>query len=84
MQQRISMTRQTKNGKIRYYKLELLSTLFGDFIVEREYGNIMYKSPTGIKKSFFDNYNDAYEMFIKLLKRKEKRGYCNASFRRWS
>ena len=74
-QQCISMTRQTDRGTVRYYKLELFCTLFGEFVVERRYGNICFKSPTGIKKDFFDSYDDAVMIFKQLLKQKQKKGY---------
>ena len=80
-QQCISMTRHTDRGTVRYYKLELSSTLFGEFVVEREYGNAYFKAPTGVKKDFFDSFDDAVAMFETLLKQKQKRGYKNARFR---
>jgi len=75
------MTRHTDKGTIRYYKLELFSTLFGEFVVERVYGNAQFKAPTGVKKEFFDSFDDAVAMFENLLKQKERRGYKNARFR---
>jgi len=77
----ISMTRLTDKGTIRYNKLELFPTLFGDFVVEREYGNTYFKAPTGVKKDFFDSFDDAVAMFEKLLKQKQKKGYKNANIK---
>ena len=31
----------------RYYKIDLSSTLFDEYLVERVYGNNTYKAPTG-------------------------------------
>lgn len=77
----VSMTRHTDKGTVRYYKLELFSTLFGEFVVEREYGNAQFKAPTGVKKEFFDSFDDAAAMFESLLKQKKKRGYRDGKFR---
>lgn len=72
-QQCISMTRHTDRGTVRYYKLELFCTLFGEFVVERKYGNVHFKSPTGIKKDLFESYDDASVIFKQLLKQKQKK-----------
>jgi len=77
-QHSISMKRHTNRGTVRYYKLELFSTLFGEFVVEREYGNAYFKAPTGVKKDFFDSFEDAVAMFETLLKQKQKKGYKDA------
>ena len=71
----IIMTRHTNQGTVRYYKLCLFFTLFGDFVLEREYGNIHFKAPTGKKREFFDSYDDAYRRYNNILKQKRKKGY---------
>lgn len=66
------------NGlNIRYYKLELFLSLFGDYIVEREYGNIAYKAPTGERKNIFDSKDKAKEFYTKIMETRKKRGYKN-------
>lgn len=77
-QHSISLKRHTNKGTLRYYRLKLFSTLFGDFVVEREYGNAYFKAPTGVKKDFFDSFENAVAMFERLLKQKQKKGYKNA------
>lgn len=70
----VSMTRYTNKGT-RYYKLMLYLNLFDEFVVERQYGRISYKTPTGTKKDFFNSFDDAVIIFKKLLKQKKKKGY---------
>jgi len=64
---------------VRYYKLELFLSLFGEYIVEREYGNVIYRSPTGRRKNIFLSINSAKEFYFKTLKSKKHRGYKDDS-----
>jgi len=63
------------NKRIRYYHIEILKTLFDDFLLLIEYGNIKYKKPTRAIKCYFDNYNAAKDEFEVILEKKIKRGY---------
>ena len=71
----VFLVRHTEKNTVRYYKLGLYPTLFNNFEIEIEYGNIQYKAPTGRKREFFDNYNDAYKRYNNILKQKRKKGY---------
>lgn len=73
--QKITMTRQAKSGSTRYYKIELFATLFGEYVVEREYGSTRNKTPTGVKKNYFEVFDEALEVFESLLRQKKKKGY---------
>lgn len=75
MSHKISMHRLTDKGHMRYYKIELIATLFGQFSLEREYGNISFRAPTGRKKNVFDTIEEAKTMFRKIVLQKERRGY---------
>jgi len=63
------------NNKIRYYHIEILKTLFDDFLLLIEYGNIKYNKPTRAIKCYFDNYDTAKDEFEFILEKKIKRGY---------
>lgn len=66
------------NGlNVRYYKLELFLSLFGEYVIEREYGNIAYRAPTGIRKNTFSSIESAEKFYFKILKIRESRGYKN-------
>lgn len=63
------------NHHIRYYSLELSVNLFGEFLVERIYGNVSFKSFTGQKINTFTNYKEAKAFFEMIKRKKMKRGY---------
>ena len=71
----VYMTRTTVKGSVRYYKLDVEQTLFGGYCVERKYGNVKFKSHTGLKKNYFDETNQALGFFDKILQNKQKKGY---------
>jgi predicted DNA-binding WGR domain protein len=64
---------------IRYYKLEMFLSLFGEYIVEREYGNVAYRAPTGVRKKIFFSIESAKEFYFKILKAKKAKGYSDDS-----
>ena len=70
------MTRQTDECNVRYYKLELSRTLFREYELSREYGNVRFKKPTGIVRMFFNTFKEGEKAFLSILKKKEKKGYC--------
>ena len=63
------------NKKERYYEIELFTTLFGDFCIERVYGATRNKKPTGIVKQYFEDFSKAHKSFTSLLKAKISKGY---------
>lgn len=65
----------TDKGNTRYYQMSIEQNLFNAFSVERKYGNINFKSHTGIKIDYFDKLEEAQVFFDKILKNKEKKGY---------
>lgn len=46
----VLLHRITEKGNIRYYSIEIIATLFEEYMVERVYGNVRFKSCTGRKK----------------------------------
>jgi predicted DNA-binding WGR domain protein len=71
----IVLKKDTEIGTTRFYQIELLPTLFGEYLLQRVYGNTQNKKPTGIKRSFFNNIDQAKESFEVILNKKTKRGY---------
>ena len=41
------------NGKVRYYKTKAYLTLFGEYMLVREWGGVDNKKATGQKQSYF-------------------------------
>lgn len=75
MQHRITLHRTTAKGNTRYYHLELFLTLFGEFCLERTYGNVRFRSPTGVMKTYYRTMQDAKKFYDSLVKQKIKKGY---------
>ncbi|MGJ0495095.1 WGR domain-containing protein [Aliarcobacter cryaerophilus] len=67
--------KKSVNKNERYYNISILANLFGDYIVERIFGNTRYSSPTGNLKSIFTNKQEAYYYLEEILSIKIKKGY---------
>lgn len=63
------------NNKERYYSLFIYETLFGDFCVERIFGAVVNKKPTGIVREFFSDETTAQAQFATIMKAKISKGY---------
>lgn len=72
----VLLHRITEKGNIRYYSIEIIATLFEEYVVERVYGNVRFKSCTGRKNNVFPSFNEAQIFFEKLKKQKMKKGYA--------
>ena len=66
------------NAKKRYYKISLHYTLIGLFCVDRIYGACRNKKPTGRKREYFEDIQDAFNKFQTTIKTKESKGYIIA------
>lgn len=69
------IVRTTDKGNIRYYKLDIEKTLFNDYCVERKYGNIKFKSHTGVRINYFKDKEQAIRFFDIILRSKNRKGY---------
>lgn len=75
MMWRVTLYRKTGRGSTRYYKIEMSPTLFNGFIVEREYGNVRNRGPTGIRKNCYDSISEAEKFYTGILRQKRRKGY---------
>ncbi len=64
------------NKNTRYYNIILEKSLFNEYIIEVNYGNVNYKSPTRILYKYFDCKKIALQYAKSLLNTKLKKGYC--------
>lgn len=71
----IYLIRETTKNNKRYYILSLCKNLFGEYIIERIYGNCSYKEHTGKKENYFYTYCEALEFYKNLILKKKKKGY---------
>lgn len=61
--------------KERFYQVSIYKNLFGNYILERIYGNTSYSRPTGIVCQEFTVYILAYKEYMKIIKQKIAKGY---------
>lgn len=70
--------KRTVNAKERYYALELIANLFGEYLVIRTYGACINTKPTRIISDTYQTLNSAKEAMEEILHKKHKRGYTSA------
>ena len=66
---------KTVNNKVRYYTISFYRNLFDEYILEKRYGSLKNKTPTGIKRDFFQTLSSALDAGTKKLKEKLNKGY---------
>lgn len=62
-------------GRMRYYLLKIEETLFGEYLLEKQYGSTSHKKPTRVLKEYYSSWIEAKNMFDLLVKVKRKKGY---------
>jgi hypothetical protein len=67
------------NQKIRYYSINLCPTLFGDFLLIKEFGSMCNKKPTRIIKEYFSYVEDSLQVIDSFINAKIKKGYLQAN-----
>lgn len=70
-----------KNAKTRinYYKVDIYPTLFGDFLIQKEYGAIHFNKPINIIKEYVDTNREALLKMLDIAVDKKSLGYLKAS-----
>lgn len=69
--------KRTVNAKERYYVLELIANLFGEYLVIRTYGSCTNAKPTGAISTTYETLMDAKKVMEEILHEKHKRGYTS-------
>ena len=62
-------------GRHRYYRLLTYPTLFGEFLLIREFGSMKNKKPTGVIKEYFSSVLELENTLNKIYREKIKKGY---------
>ena len=71
----IKILQREVNNRIRYYSLEIYKNLFGEYILEKKYGSLKNKRPTGVKKECYINVYDALFACTQKIQEKLNKGY---------
>ena len=66
-----------KNAKTRinYYKVDIYPTLFGDYLIQKEYGAVHFSKPTNIIKEYADSRKEAMFKLLDIVVDKKDLGY---------
>jgi len=63
------------NGRVRYYKISTYLTLFGEYLLIREWGGVENKKATGKKQSYFSSLSEVSSATQNIILQKSKKGY---------
>ncbi|WP_455757449.1 hypothetical protein [Sulfurimonas sp.] len=67
------------NDRVNYYKVNIYPTLFGDFLIQKEYGATHFKKPTNIIKEYASSNKEALMLMLDIAVDKKSLGYLKAS-----
>jgi len=72
------LLKQRKN-RVDYYKVNIYPTLFGDFLIQREYGATHFSKPTNVIKQYVDSNKEALLLLLNIAVDKKSLGYMKTS-----
>jgi hypothetical protein len=67
------------NDRVNYYKVNIYPTLFGDYLVQKEYGATHFKNPTNIIKQYVTSNKEALLLVLDIVVNKKSLGYLRAN-----
>jgi hypothetical protein len=70
---------KNSNDRIYYYKINVYQTLFGDYLVQKEYGLKQNLKPTNTIKEYVDSKREALFKVLDIAVDKKELGYLKAS-----
>ena len=70
---------KNSNARLYYYKINVYKTLFGDFLIQKEYGAAQNIRPTNTLKEYVDSKREAMFRVLDIAVDKKDLGYLKAS-----
>ena len=70
---------KNSNERLYYYKISVYKTLFGDFLIQKEYGAAQNIKPTNTIKEYADSKREAMFRVMDIAVDKKDLGYLKAS-----
>jgi hypothetical protein len=70
---------KNSNERVYYYKINVYQTLFGDYLVQKEYGLKQNLKPTNTIKEYVDSKREALFKVLDIAVDKKELGYLKAS-----
>ncbi|MFT7860271.1 MAG: hypothetical protein ABXS93_04965 [Sulfurimonas sp.] len=66
---------KNSNERTYYYKVNVYQTLFGDYLIQREYGGLNNLNPTNTIKSYASSKKEALCRVLDIVVDKKELGY---------
>jgi hypothetical protein len=70
---------KTQNHRVNYYKIDIYPTLFGDFLIQKEYGVTSHQKPTHTMKEYANTNREALLRMLDVAVDKKNLGYMRAA-----
>ncbi len=70
---------KNSNARIYYYKINVYKTLFGDFLIQKEYGALQNINPTKIIKEYASSKKEAMFKVLDIAVDKREMGYLKVT-----
>ena len=70
---------KNSNERLYYYKINVYQTLFGDYLVQKEYGLQQNLKPTNVIKEYVSSKREALYKVLDIAVNKKELGYLKAS-----
>ena len=70
---------KNSNERLYYYKVNIYKTLFGDFLIQKEYGAAQNLKPTNVIKEYAGSKKEAMFKLLDIVIDKKDLGYLKAS-----
>jgi hypothetical protein len=70
---------KTAKSRVNYYKVDIYPTLFGDYLIQKEYGAIHFSKPTNVIKEYANTNREALLRMLDIAVNKKSLGYLKAS-----
>ncbi len=78
-QERAMILFKSSNEKIYYYKVNIYPALFGDFLIQKEYGAAQNINPTNTIKEYTASKKEAMFKLLDILVHKKDLGYLKVT-----
>lgn len=66
---------RTVKRKERFYQVSIHKNLFNEYVLEKVFGSTNYSKCVGRKINIFSNYYIAHIEYMKVVRKKLKKGY---------
>jgi len=70
---------KNSNERLYYYKVNIYKTLFGDFLIQKEYGAAQNVKPTNVIKEYADSKKEAMVKLLDIAVDKKELGYLKVA-----